>query len=269
MPTKILCQYNLTVAGNQSQASLAARLAAVPLDLSLPAMWGLIPDGDATTEPSGTVIERLISLNMGHGTASITAALDSSPTTGAVSKLTLGATVSYFAAPPILSFSKPNPSGLVAAAVPIMGVKQAVVANGGSGYNGATTTAKLVGGNIAPGGTPATLGAMTIIGNVVTNVAIATPGSGYTTYPVIVITDSSGAGSGAEVYGGLNLVGVTLNSGGSLYSVAPIVTVTPLFDASAPAELGETTDATMANWMTIALQIGVRSPVLAFVPQIV
>jgi hypothetical protein len=173
------------------------------------------------------------------------------------------------AGPPILSFTAPNPGGQAAAGVPIMGVKQAVIANGGSGYNPATTTAKLVGGNLAPGGTPAMLGAITLIANSVTNVAIATPGSGYTTYPTIVITDTSGSGSGAEIYGGLNLVGVTLTNPGSLYSAPPIVNVTSLFFASVPGEVGgEVTDFTMANWMTAQLQQALRSPINAFVPQI-
>lgn len=267
MPSKVICAYVLTVAGNQSQASLAARLAAVALDLSLPRMWGLIPDADGTTEPTAATINRTIELNMGHGSAAITAHQDSSPETGGVSSLTLGATSGYYAGPPILSFSKPNPSGLVAAAVPIMGVKQAVIANGGSGYTGPTISLALVGGNLAPGGTPAVLGSPTLIGGVVTSIAIVSPGSGYTTYPEIVITDS-GVGAGAKAYGGLNLVGVTLNSPGSLYSAPPTVTVTPLFDASAPAELGETTDNTMSNWMTGQFQIAVRSPIQAVVPVI-
>jgi hypothetical protein len=232
MPTKVLCQYALTVSGNQSQASLAARMAAVPLDLSLPQMWGLIPDSDTTTEPSATEVLRSIELNMGASfSAVITAALDSSPLHGRVKTLTLGSTTGYMAAPPILSFSAPNPSGEVAAAVPIVGLKQVLIANGGGGYTGATV-ATLVGGNLTPGGTPATLGAITIIAGAITNVAVATPGSGYTTYPQIVFTDSGG-GSGASAYGGLNLVGVTLTNPGYLYSTAPTVTVTALFFNSA------------------------------------
>lgn len=272
MAAKVLLSYLLEVYGNQTQASLLARMAAVPLDLTLPQMWGLIPDSDAMATPTGTEITRTIELNMcNSAAASITAALDSSPNNGRVAKLTLGATAGYMAGPPILSFTAPNPGGQKAAGVPVMGVKQAVIANGGSGYNGATTTAALVGGNLAPGGTPATLGAITLIGNVVTNVAIATPGSGYTTYPTIVITDSSGAGSGAEIYGGLNLVGVTLTNPGFLYSTAPVVTVTSLFSANCPGEVapGELFDNTMANWMTIQLQIGVRSPINASMPGII
>jgi hypothetical protein len=65
-------------------------------------------------------------------------------------------------------------------------------------------------------------------------------------------------------------VGVTLTSPGDLYSVAPMVTVTPLFFASVPGEVGgEVNDYTMGNWMTGQLQIATRSPVLAFPPGIV
>jgi hypothetical protein len=269
MPTSILCQYNLIVSGNQSQASLAARLAAVPLDLSLPRMWGLIPTSDVTSTPSATIVERVIELNMGNTfSAPITAVQDSSPLHGRVRSLILGSTTGYLAGPPIVNFSAPNPSGLKAAASPVMGLKQVLIANGGLGYTGATTAA-LVGGNLAPGGTPATLGAITLIGGSVTSVAVANPGSGYTTYPQIVFTDSGG-GSGASAYGGLNLVGVTLNSGGSLYSAPPTVTLTSLFFASTPGEVGgEVTDYTMGNWMTGQMQIGTRSPIQAFSPGIV
>jgi hypothetical protein len=266
MATKIICAYELTVSGNQSQASLAARFAAVPLDLSLPQMWGLIPIEDVTTEPTAKEILRTITLHFDNAGATLTPVQDTDPLHGGIDSLTLGATSGYFAGPPVITISpSPIPGGKPAAAVAIMGVTEAIVANGGSGYTGASV-ATLVGGNLAPGGTPATLGPIALIGGVVSSIAIATPGSGYTTFPTIVITDSGG-GSGAEVYGGLQIVGTTMTAHGSLYSSLPTITVTALFNASVPGEMAETTDATMANWMTGQLQIATRSPINAFVPQ--
>ena len=263
MATKIICTYFFNVTGNQTQASLHARCAAVPLDLSLPQLWGLIPNIDVTHDV-GTAVQRDITLTCDTGTAAITAHQKANPTTGEVDSLTLGSTSGYFAAPPILSFSAFNPDGgQGAAAVPIMGVKVAVIANSGTGYNGATTTAKLVGGNIAPGGVPATLGAITLIGGVVTNVVIATPGSGYTTFPQIVITDTGVTpGSGAEIFGGLNLVGVTLTNPGKGYSAPPTVTVNPYFQASNTefGTVGEVNDFDFANWMTGPIQNACRTP---------
>jgi hypothetical protein len=271
MATQITCDYFLTVAGNQTQASLQARMAAVPLDLSLPQLWGLIPKSDVMTTPSATGIQREIILGVDTGTAVLTATQRANPTTGELLGITLGSTAGYFGAPPILSFPAPHSPGLKAAAVPVMGVKVAVIANGGSGYNGATTTAKLVGGNLAPGGTPATLGALTLIGGVVTNVAIATSGSGYTTFPQIVITDTDVTpGTGAEIFGGLNLVGVTLVSPGSGYSAPPTITINPYFQASNTqfGTVGEVVDFCFANWMTGLLQNACRSPILANPPAI-
>lgn len=261
MPTKVNCLWFLTVVGNQTQASLAARMAAVPLNLALPQIWGLIPSADAVTLPDGVTVQRAISLDMGNGgSAVITAALDSSPTHGRVHSLTLGATAGFYGAPPIITIAAPpTPGGQRAMGVAVMGLKKVVISNGGAAYTGATTAA-LVGGNLAPGGVPATLGAVTIIAGAIVNVAVATPGSGYTTYPTVVFADSGG-GSGALGYGGLNLVGVTLVNPGYLYTTAPGVVVTPYYPASYPASQSEGTDQTMAMWMTGEFQIALRSPI--------
>jgi hypothetical protein len=268
MPTHILCEYLLTVSGNQSQASLAARLAAPPLDLELPQLWGLIPTSDVVAEPTANQVTRTVTLNMGNTfSAPLTAVLDSSPLHGRVRAINVGVTTGYMAGVPILDIGAPNVGFEQASAAPVMGLKQVLIANGGSGYTGATV-ATLVGGNLAPGGTPATLGAITIIAGAITNVAVATPGSGYTTYPQIVFTDSGG-GSGASAYGGLNIVSVTVTNPGSGYSTPPTITAQSLFFNSAPNETGgETTDSCLADWMTGQLQIATRSPINAETPGI-
>ena len=257
MTTKIQADYFLTVVGNQTQATLDGLMKAVPLDLSLPRLWGVIPTSDTLSILSSSLIRRRILCDFGLGTAAITANMfPGDGNRSIVQSLTLGAEAGFFAAPPILVFSGGNPE-LAASAVPVMGVATALVARGGAGYTGAATAA-LVGGNLAPGGTPATLGAITVVAGAVTAVAIATAGSGYTTWPEIVVTDPA-ATVQAEVYGGLQIVSLTLISPGLGYDSAPTITTTPVF----PTNLlpGEVNDTTLANWMTGIFQNKLRTPI--------
>jgi len=262
MSTRIQADYFLTVVGNQTQAALHTLMQAVPLELDLPRLWGVVPVSDVTSNTTATQIRRRILCDFGLGTAPITAnMLAGDGNSGPVASLSLGGTAGFFAAPPILVFSPPPAPGLSASAVPIMGVTQALVARGGLGYTGAAT-AKLVGGNLALGGVPATLGAIALGGGgAVASVAIATAGSGYTTWPQIVITDPA-ATVQAEVFGGLQVVGVTLASPGSEYLAAPTITTTPVF----PLNLlpGEVNDAALANWMTGIFQNRLRTPISSF-----
>lgn len=267
MSVQVICDYTLTVVGNQKQALLASQMAAVPLDLNLPRFWGLIPTSDVTTTPALNKILREITLNQGLGTAAITAVMPPGGG-GAIQSLVLGATAGYFAAPPILQFSvQPNVT-LVASAVPIMGVAEILVANPGSGYS-IGVTASLVGGNLAPGGVPAVLGAVTTIGpGEIDTVAVISPGSGYTTYPSVVFTDVSG--SGAEAYGGLQVVGLTLVNPGRGYgnNPAPTVFAAPVYplNVSLNTPEGPNNDHTLANWMSCIMQNRLRSPVAASIP---
>jgi hypothetical protein len=65
------------------------------------------------------------------------------------------------------------------------------IISGGSGYASGTTTVSLSGGGFT---TAATIGEVTIVGGVITNIKVATPGSGYVTAPSVII---SGGGTGA------------------------------------------------------------------------
>jgi hypothetical protein len=260
LPSTITCTYDLTIMGNTPQSVLETIMAAVPLDLSLPRQFGCIPISDTILRGDAELSERKILLGMGQGLAPVTAALPAGGG-GRVSAVTLGGVSGYFAAPPIFTFSAPQAKGgRPAAAIPTMGMSQVLVSKGGTGYTGAVTAA-LVGGNLAPGGVPATLGAITRgLGGAITTVAVATLGSGYTTYPQIVFTDS-GCGSGADAYGGLQVIAVTMTDTGSGYTAAPTVTTTCLYNAST-FEFGGFSP-TFNNWMTCALQRALRSPVTA------
>jgi hypothetical protein len=258
MTTAVQYDAFLTIAGNQTQATLAALMAAVPLDLTLPQLWGVIPTSDVTANLTATSTRRRIRLDYGLGTAAITANMFVGDNNGgSVASLTLGVEAGFFAAPPILVFSGGGTPVVPASAVPIMGVTQSVVARGGIGYTGAATAA-LVGGNLAPGGVPATLGAITLAGGHVVAVAIATAGSGYTTYPTIVVTDPA-ATQQAEVYGALQIVDLTLINAGTAYGSAPTITTTPVFPTNlAPGELD---GACFSQWMDGVFKNQLRTPV--------
>jgi hypothetical protein len=260
LPSTINCNYDLTIMGNTPQSVLETIMAAVPLDLSLPRQYGCIPTSDLIIRGDAADSKRAITLGMGQGLAPVTAALPAGGG-GRVKTLTLGGVSGYFAAPPIFTFSPPQAAGgRTAAAIPTMGMSQVIISKGGSGYTVAVT-ATLVGGNLAPGGVPATLGAITRgLGGAITSVAVATLGSGYTTYPQIVFTDSGG-GSGADAYGGLQVIAVTLTEKGSGYTAAPTVTTTCLYNASTFEFSGRSP--TFENWMTCSLQRALRSPVRA------
>ena len=248
----------LTIVGNQKQSTLNNLMAQVPLDLVLPQLWGVIPISDVTANLTASQTRRRVRLDFGLGTAAVTANMfPGNGNGGQIASLSLGATGGFFAAPPILVFSGGGTPLVPASAVPIMGVSQALIARGGVGYTGAAV-ATLVGGNLAPGGVPATLGAITIGGGVVTAVAIATPGSGYTTYPTIVITDPA-ATLQAEVYGALQVVGLTLVNAGTAYESAPTITTTPVF----PQNLlpGEVDGACFSEWMDGIFNNQIRTPV--------
>jgi len=262
MVSQISSQFAVTAIGTQTIASLAAALAAVPIDVDRLRKYALFPQSDGTSTVSETATRTIVA---GMGQGGFAATFDMSPgqpSGGQVRDLALsGFSPSPWAAPPVLQFSGGNPIQQATATCQ-MGLNTAcvVVLKGGSGYTGATT-AKLVGGNLAPGGTPATLGAITIVGpGTIAAVAIATPGSGYTTYPEIVFTDSGG-GSGAVAFAMLNPVGLTLTSPGKQYQSKPTLTATAPFLVSYPTgNQGSVIQGWMENVIASQLLSPVKSP---------
>ena len=227
LPSTLNCEYVLPVVGNQSVTALQKRMANVRIPLSILREWGLIPYTDHTTV-IGQTVHRVLQFDMGRGSAPATCAL---PAGGgeSLSSITLsGGESGWFNAAPIPQFTPAaGAPGSGASAVCGMGVATAIIARGGAGYTGAATAA-VVGGDLAPGGTPATLGALTIVGGAVVGVNINTTGDGYTTYPDIVVTDPA-ATQQAEVYGGLQVNEMTLVNPGDFYTAAPVISVLPLF----------------------------------------
>ena len=80
----------------------------------------------------------------------------------------------------------------------------------------------------APITAPATAGAVTTAAGVVTAIAIATPGSGYTVAPTCTIVATSGGGSGATctttITGGA-VTAINVTNGGTGYNTLPVVTI--------------------------------------------
>lgn len=76
-------------------------------------------------------------------------------------------------------------------------------------------------------GSGATAGAMTITDGVITGIAVANAGSGYTTPPTVIITSGSGAASGLDatahaVISGGRVTGFVIDNGGSAYTSAMV-----------------------------------------------
>jgi hypothetical protein len=280
--TQIVCAYSVTAVGAQSPAQLQALLAAVPLDYALPRKLGLIPTAD-TTSTAVNVVTRSITLKMGSiftfsGAGNI--AVDTGTPASPIRSVTLpGGLLTNYAAPPIVSFADPAPGkGFGAIAQLSMGIGAAVVLAGGTGYTGATKLT-VKGGNqgglttsggsdlnapLPPVYTPPVPAVLTptIIGGQILGFAIVNPGTGFTTFPEIIATDTGG-GTGAIILASLVPVSVRLFGGGSSYT-APVCTFTPLFQSSAPDTSNQA--GTMVNWMTQSFANALESSMVAAAP---
>lgn len=260
---QVSCPYVVRATG-QTVADLAVVLAAVPLDLALPRLWGVVPIADATTAstPGPTEVERVITMRFGTaGSFAGVAVTDSGELRSPIRSCAVpGGIASNFGAPPILSFS--DATGAGASAIAICGAGTVFVINGGAGYTGATT-ARAIHGDLAPGGVDATFTPV-IGGGVITGVTVVTPGSGYNTFAELVFTDTGG-GSGAVAYVALTPVAIAMGQLGQGYS-APSLVVTPFFTSCAPDSSNQ--EGCFANWMTQILAEGVQSVVKAISPAI-
>lgn len=247
--SQLHCSYKALATG-VTPAALASLLAAVPLDLTLPRILGLIPVSDSTTSDA-TSATRTIVLGMGAATYGTTAGINFSfgSPRGPIQSATVQAGVpTNYPCPPLLSFGDPTGSG--AGGFVEMGLGAAIILNGGGSYTGATV-ATLVGGDLRPGGIPAAVTPV-IVAGVITGVTITTVGEGYTTFPQVVFTDTGG-GSGAIAVMSLTPVEYEIQQQGQGYS-SPTLDLTPRFQASCP----DTADqkANVKGWMTTQLAEG-------------
>jgi hypothetical protein len=256
-------QINYAVAATtvtQPKATALADLAAIPIDFTLPNFWGLLLTADSTTNPSGTTVERVLTFKMVPtvGDATATATLVGGSSGSSVKNIAVTGAGGLYARPPVLTFTGGGNPLKGAVAFAQMQVGGTIAVKGGTGYSGATVAA-FVGGELATGGTPAVAGAVTVVGNAVTAVAVATPGGPYNVPPTVVITDSGG-GSGAEVIAGLSVASVNLVYGGVGYTSAPTVVFTPLFKQMVPDTSNQ--PSTIIGLMIQAVQNTLKIPCL-------
>jgi hypothetical protein len=259
----LTCVYKLTAVGAVPVATLAARFAAVPIDLSVPRKCGLLYFSDATATV-GQVVTRTIVLRATPTTAATATAsrfvgdVSGSP----IQLLTLTGDGADYAAPPIVGLfgGTPNNAGKATAS---MGVGRGLVINPGVGY--VAPTIAFVGGQLAPGGTQAT-GTIAQIGGALQAPVITAAGGPYEVPPVAVVTDTSG--TGGLISPSLKVTALTLVNPGFGYETAPPVVFTPFFASCCPDTFADTQKAHVRSWMTSIFRAALTTPVYAEDPVI-
>lgn len=260
--SQISSQFSVAAVGTQTIAALAAALTAVPIDVDLLRLYSLWPSSDSTST-TGQKATRTIVADMGTGGFAATVTMPGGGG-GFVQSIALAAfSPSPWAAPPILQFVGGSPIQPAQATVQMgLNTNLIEIINPGHGY--VTPVASLVGGQLASGGTPAVLGTPTFDGGGhIASIPVVSAGSGYTTYPQIVITDTGG-GSGFIGFALLNPVGLTLVSPGKEYQSPPSITATAVFKVGYPDSSNQA--ASIRGWMQSILADALRSPIASSVP---
>ena len=271
--SQFVCGYKVTARGGQTIAVLAAALAAVPIDLTIPQLFGMIPIADVTTI-SGQTATRNITLQFAPLVPAMgTATLFPGENGGPIETLlpTNSEANGDYAAIPVISFvggspqQSNNPGAsytMNATAAAHMMLLDAFVVNPGSGYSNAAT-AVIIGGGLDPvNGVPGTASPTVVAGGAIGGVSFLNRGFGYSSFVQIQIVDPSG-GSGAVIFGGLSVFGIKLFNPGN-YKTAPTPVFTPYFQASNPDSTNQ--KSIVRGFMTRALEEALRSPVTAVEP---
>jgi hypothetical protein len=262
-----VCAYRVTARGGQTIATLAAEMASVPLDVAYLTQVGALPVSDVMAIV-GQTATRTITLQFAPGVPATGTPVFTAvgPPAGAIIlPLDNAGSNGDYARVPIITFppSVPGPPPeAVATAQARMGVIDAIVVAGGSGYS-SSSKAIFVGGELDPLGTPAA-GTPTLSGGVVTGITFTNAGLGYQSFPQIQIVDPGG-GRGALVFGGLSVQSVARGARGN-YQTIPLGQITSYFQTSWPD--GTNQAAAFANFMIRALAEGVRSPIVSVPPVI-
>jgi hypothetical protein len=264
--------------GGATDTELAALISAVPVPPSVLNALGLRVISDNTPVANPVVRTIVLALNPAS-TATATAALATQNSGSAVGAITVTSPGSGYVLPPIVSFTGGRPANVVVAGFPTLSTdvnQLAVSANspaaaqaylkvvstniaaGGSGYS-AGTTLSVVGAQ-EQGATPAVL-TPTIVGGVITAVAITNAGDGYTGIPQVFAVDPMGTGSGAVITAGMGVGNIALYRGGTGYISAPTVVLTPAFQALFPPTGDQAYP--LQQLMTSALEVATMGPVFA------
>jgi hypothetical protein len=266
MPTThtLTCVYKLTAVGAVPVATLASRFAAVPVDLALPNMVGLLYEADSTVTVGQDATRTIVLQARPTVDATATATLFPGDVSGSkVRQLLLGLSGSDYATPPIVRI--PGVSDNVeATARASMGVGRGIIINSGSGY--VAPSIAFLGGMLAPGGTQASATIAQVAG-VLQPPVIVTPGGPYNVPPVAVVTDA-GPGVGGIVSPSLKVTGLTLLQPGAGYSAVGPVTITPFFSSCCPDSQPDSQKSFLRSWMTAIFRQELTLPVYALDPTI-
>lgn len=267
--------------GGASAAQMTTLLESVSPPLDYLASIGVRVVSDSASGSNPVVLGVGLSL-VPASDATATAVLRSPAATGSpIESVTVTAPGSGYVAPPIVSFTGGRPSTVdspgfpetpivvrdiayaentPASAQAYLKVVSAAVAAGGSSY---TAPIAVITGRQRQNGTPAKL-SFTVVGGVITGVAIVDAGSGYTEVPTVAVVDTTG--SGASITLSMGVGEVLVLRGGSGFNSAPTVVLTPLFQALFP--VGSDQAAPLRQLMTTALEQVTMGPISAAEPVI-
>ena len=223
--SQIQCQY-LVDSGVLTPAQIAPMMAAVPIDTTMPYLYGLRLLSDVTTTGSNNV-ERVLTYSMLPASAAAGTA-NMAGTSGAIASVTRTAVGGPYTAVPVVSTSGGSPV-TPASIVAICKLTGATVLNGGTGYTAPVVS--FVGGSLAPGGVAPAATATVALG-VITAINVTTVGGPYTQAPALVVTDP--AGSGCIAVANLTVDSFQVLAPGAGYKSTPAIVVTPFYKATVP-----------------------------------
>ena len=267
----ITTTYTYTITGSGNPTSVAAAMAAVPLNQD-PLLLGLRLTSDVTQQVGSTaVVTRTLIFSMNPASAAtITAAVNTTKggqnRTGEISTLTVTGNGLDYIRPPVLSFtdsaSKLASGAAANAKMGVYGVNCSLYASsGGANYTAPVVTAS--GGELAPGGTQATFGTPVLAGGVISSVPVVTTGGPYNAPPTLTVTDSTG--SGASLLAQLGITGTNLVQKGTQYET-PSVVITPFYLVMFPQ--GSPQQSPIQGFMKNTLELALNALVTADVPQL-
>lgn len=257
MSKALTCVFTAPAFGVTSAATLATKMAAVPIDLQFTHGLGLSVISDTTTTVAGPppTAQRTIVLGLGPGlgnpgnfngiAATVTPHLEPNLANGAggigpspILNYTIGpadhAGGRGYIRPPYLqvSDSAVPSTGSGAVVYAQMGVLFVVLTGAMTTPYTAATVVTASGGELAPGGAQATFSVTIDGGGNITSITPVTAGGPYNSPPTLTVTDTGGgAGQGGVAL--LGITGVVPVHAGADYT-SPIVTVVPSFKVDNP-----------------------------------
>lgn len=263
----ITCVYTIPLMGSQSGAALLARMKLIPIDLTLPHLWGLRYFSDASSLVGSSIVRTVVFKMVPTSVATATASLDAGNIGSPVLDLTVTSAGDGYVAPAVVSISGGDAgNGTVpyeaATATAIMKMTSVAILSGGGGYQDGDVVV-VSGGGWGPDVVLPTAEISAVVGGgVATVITVLTPGSGLTQPPDFTVVSNSG--SGILLSAGLGVDSLSLNNAGAGYSSAPTVGMISSYVAAHP----DTSDqgSSLANFMTQVFQAALNTDVIASIP---